>query len=72
VRLLSDKYDIPHPYTFLPRTHADALFAAYNSVVTASTQATAALDDLAAAAGAPSSVLRADKAHEHIAAMGYE
>jgi hypothetical protein len=59
VRLLSDKYDIPHPYTALPRWHADALQSAYDSVVAASTQVTAALDNLAAAVNAPSSVLAA-------------
>jgi hypothetical protein len=31
VRLLPDKYDIPHPYAFAPRKYTDALLAAYHT-----------------------------------------
>lgn len=59
VRLLPDKYDIPHPYTPAPRPHADALLAAYDTAADAARRVTAALDDLAAAADAPSSLFAA-------------
>jgi hypothetical protein len=59
VRLLSDKYDIPHPYTPAPRPHVDALLAAYDSTTTATTRIAAALDNIATAVNAPSSVLTA-------------
>jgi hypothetical protein len=59
VRLLPDKYDIPHPYALAPGPHADALLAAYNTAARAATHVTAALDHLAAAVDAPSSVLAA-------------
>jgi hypothetical protein len=59
VRLLSDKYDIPRPYTLAPRQHADALLAAYHTATDATASVTAGLDDLAAAVDAPSSVLAA-------------
>lgn len=60
-RLLSDKYDIPHPYTCAPRAHTEALLAAYHTAIEATTTITAALDDLTRAAGAPSSVLAATR-----------
>ncbi len=59
VRLLSDKYDIPHPYTAAPRPHAEALLAAYHTAAKAASRVTAFLDALAAAADAPSSLLAA-------------
>ena len=59
VRLLPDNYDIPHPHTPAPRQHGDALLAAYETAVQAATRVTAALDDLATAVGAPSSLLAA-------------
>ena len=58
-RLLPDKYDIPHPYTCAPRAHSDALLAAYDTAIEATTRITAALDDLATAVNAPSSLLAA-------------
>jgi len=58
-RLLPDKYDIPHPYAQAPRAYAGALLAAYDTAIDAATHVTTALDDLAAAANAPSSVLAA-------------
>ena len=57
VRLLSDKYDIPHPYTPAPRPHTEALLTAYHTAAKAASRATAFLDDLAADADAPSSLL---------------
>jgi hypothetical protein len=59
VRLLPDKYDIPHPYTPAPRQHADALMAAYDTAVEAAARVTEALDDLATAVDSPSSLLAA-------------
>ena len=59
VRLLSDKYDIPHPYTLAPRPHADALLAAYDTAAEAAAGVTAALDDIALAVDAPSGLLAA-------------
>ena len=59
VRLLSDKYDIPRPYTPAPRPHTEALLAAYHTAAKAASRVTAFLDDLAVAADAPSSVLAA-------------
>lgn len=59
VRLLSDKYDIPHPYTPAPRPHTEALLAAYHTTAKTASRATAFLDDLAVAADAPSSLLAA-------------
>ena len=58
-RLLPDKYDIPHPYTSAPRAHSDALLAAYDTAIEATTRITAALDDLATAVNSPSSLLAA-------------
>ena len=58
-RLLPDKYDIPHPYTCAPRAHADAVLAAYDTAIEATTRITAALDDLASAVNSPSSLLAA-------------
>jgi hypothetical protein len=57
VRLLSDKYDIPHPYTPTPPTQRDALLAAYNTAAQTATCVISALDDLAIAVDAPSSLL---------------
>jgi hypothetical protein len=59
VRLLSEKYDIPHPYTPAPQAHTAPLLAAYDTTAKAATRVTAALDDLAAAVDAPSSLLAA-------------
>jgi len=59
VRLLSDKYDIPYPYTLAPRQHADALLAAYHTAAETAASVTTALDDLATAVDAPSSLLAA-------------
>jgi hypothetical protein len=61
VRLLSDKYDIPRPYTLARRVHTDTLLAAYGTAAEASTCVAAALDDLAAFVGAPSSLLAATR-----------
>ena len=58
-RLLPDTYDIPQPYTPAPRAQTDALLAAYHTAIQATTHATAALDDLATAVNAPSSLLAA-------------
>jgi hypothetical protein len=52
-RLLPDTHDIPHPYTPTPRTHADALLAAYDTAIDATMRITAALDDVATAVDAP-------------------
>ena len=59
VRLLSDKYDIPRPYTLAPRVHTDALLTAYGTAAQAATCVVTALDDLAAVVGGPSSLLAA-------------
>jgi hypothetical protein len=67
-RLLPDTYDIPHPYTPAPRAHADALLTAYDTAIQATTRITAALDDLASALNAPSSLLTA----AHRASVGAE
>ncbi len=56
-RLLQERYDIPYPYTRAPRSRTQALLAAYATASSASTRATGMLDDLAAAIGAPSSIL---------------
>jgi hypothetical protein len=61
VRLLSDKYDIPRPYTPAPREHTDALLAAYDTAAKAASCVATALDDLAAAVDAPSSLLAATR-----------
>jgi hypothetical protein len=61
VRLLSDKYDIPHPYTLAPPTYTQALLTAYDTTVQTASSVTTALDDLAAAIGAPSSLLAATR-----------
>lgn len=58
-RLLPDKYDIPHPYTPAPRAYVGALLAAYDTAIDAAARITIALDDLATAVNAPSSVLAA-------------
>jgi hypothetical protein len=59
VRLLPEKYDIPHPYTLAPPEHSDALLAAYDTAANTATRVTAVLDDLAVALDAPSSLLAA-------------
>ncbi len=59
VRLLPDIYDIPQPYTAAPRQHGEALLAAYDAAVEAATRVNTALDDLATAVDAPSSLLAA-------------
>jgi hypothetical protein len=56
-RLLRERYDIPCPYTRAPRSRTQALLAAYATANSASTRATGMLDDLAAAIGAPSTIL---------------
>jgi hypothetical protein len=58
-RLLPDKYDIPQPYASAPPAHRDALLAAYDTTLAAATRNAAALDDLATAFDAPSSMLAA-------------
>ena len=58
-RLLPDDYDIPRPYTPAPRSRVTALLDGYRLAVKTCTAATAALDDLALAAGAASRVLAA-------------
>jgi hypothetical protein len=58
-RLLSDKHDIPHPYTCAPRGHTEALLTAYTAAIEATTSITVALDDLALVVDTPSSVLAA-------------
>jgi len=60
-RLLPENYDIPHPYAPAPRGYADALLAAYDTAIDATTHITTALDDLATAVDAPSSVLAAGR-----------
>ena len=70
VRLLSDKYDIPHPYTAAPPAHLSALTTAYNSAVEATTRATAALDDVATAVNAPSSILALGRRAAAVAQAG--
>ncbi len=57
VRLLPDNYDIPQPYTLAPATHLRALLASYETAIKATTRGTIALDNLAAAVNAPSSIL---------------
>jgi hypothetical protein len=56
-RLLPDKYDIPRPYSPAPLTYTEALLAAYESALGATSRSTLALDDLATAVNAPSGVL---------------
>jgi hypothetical protein len=68
-RLLPDDYDIPRPYTPAPRSRMTALLNGYRLAVKTCTAATAALDDLALAAGATSRVLTA--AHTTPAVTGY-
>jgi hypothetical protein len=70
VRLLSDKYDIPHPYTPAPPAHLSALTTAYNSAVEATTRATAALDDVATAVNTPSSILTLGRRAAAVAQVG--
>lgn len=41
VRLLSDKYDIPHPYTPAPGVYTDALLAAYDTTAETATRVAA-------------------------------
>src|SRR6202042_3141236 len=60
-RLLSDKYDIPRPYTPAPAAHTEALLAAYHAALRSTTRSTTTLDDLSAAVNAPSSVLAATR-----------
>jgi hypothetical protein len=61
VRLLSEKYDIPQPYTLAPRSHTETLLTAYDTTTKATACITAALDDLAASINAPSSLLAATR-----------
>jgi hypothetical protein len=56
-RVLPENYDIPHPYAPAPRAHSGALLDAYQTAIHATTRSTAALDDLATAVDAPSSLL---------------
>jgi hypothetical protein len=56
-RLLPERYDIPCPYARAPRSRTRALLVAYATANSASTRATGMLDDLAAAIGAPSTIL---------------
>ena len=58
-RLLPEDYDIPRPYSPAPRSRVTALLDGYRLAVKTCTAATAALDDLALAAGVPSRVLTA-------------
>ena len=58
-RLLPENYDIPHPYAPAPRAYVDALLRAYDSAIDATAHTTTALDDIATAVDAPSSVLAA-------------
>lgn len=60
-RLLPDKYDIPHPYAPAPRAYAGALLAAYDTAIDAATRIATALDDVATAVNASSSVLAATR-----------
>lgn len=57
IRLLPSRYDIPQRYTQAPDARLETLKAAYDSVIAATTHATARLDDLAITTNAPSSVL---------------
>jgi hypothetical protein len=56
-RVVPENYDIPHPYAPAPRAHSGALLDAYHTAMRATTRSTAALDDLASAINAPSSLL---------------
>jgi cell wall assembly regulator SMI1 len=56
-RLLTADYDIPYPYTPAPPSRMEALLTGYDHVASACATATAALDGLALAAGAPSQAL---------------
>jgi hypothetical protein len=58
-RLLPDSYDIPHPYAPAPPARTQALLAAYDTALDATTRSVTALDDLAAAINAPSRALAA-------------
>jgi hypothetical protein len=58
-RLLPADHDIPYPYAPAPRSRVTAVLDGYRLTVKTCTAATAALDDLALAAGAPSRVLAA-------------
>jgi hypothetical protein len=58
-RLLPENYDIPHPYAPAPRGYADALLAAYDTAIDATTHITTALDNIATAIDASSRVLAA-------------
>jgi hypothetical protein len=58
-RVLPENYDIPHPYAPAPRARSGALLDAYHAAIDATIRSTAALDDLAAAVDAPSSLLTA-------------
>jgi hypothetical protein len=61
VRLLSDKYDIPQPYTTAPRPHTVGLLATYRTAVATAMRAAAALDALATATSTSTSVLAATR-----------
>jgi len=56
-RLMPANYDIPYPYTLAPRKRTSKLLATYSAAIGASARATEALDELAAAIGAPSTIL---------------
>ena len=58
-RLLPEDYDIPRSYTPAPRSRVTALLDGYRLAVKTCSAATAALDGLSLAAGAPSRVLAA-------------
>jgi hypothetical protein len=58
-RMLPDTYDIPQPYAPAPRAYTDALLIAYEAAAGAAAHITTALDDLATAINAPSSLLAA-------------
>jgi hypothetical protein len=58
-RLLPENYDIPHPYAPAPRAQSGALLDTYDAVIDATMRSTRALDDLATAVNAPSSLLTA-------------
>jgi hypothetical protein len=56
-RVLPENYDIPHPYAPAPRAHSSAVLDAYHTAIDATMRSTAALDHLATAVDAPSSLL---------------
>jgi hypothetical protein len=60
-RVLPENYDIPHPYAPAPRAHSGALLHAYDTAIDATTRTITALDNLATAVNAPSSLLTATR-----------